>query len=101
MTDVNGARRSFLRRLQTDKNYQSFVADPLRAQRKEFEAILKDVDSTEGQIRYAQGALKVLDWHEWIFEHNDRQIDAIERNEKEKKDAGPRKPNYTPGRYCT
>lgn len=94
-------RQLFLKKLQNDPSYQKFVAEPLRVQRAEFDKILKDVSSTEEQVRYAQGALKIIDQHEWLFEKNDAQILASERSRKEKENARDRKPNYSYGRYCT
>jgi len=94
-------KQMFLKRLQQDSQYQRFIAQPIRAMKKESEDILKDSESSEAQVRYAQGMCKVLDWHEWIFEQNDVQINAIERNKKDQHDARNRKPNYTHGRYCT
>jgi len=91
-------RQMFLKKLQKDANYQRYVAEPLRAQRVEFEKILRDVNSSEGEVRYAQGALKIIDQHEWIFEKNDAQIIASERSRKEKEHGRARQPNYSYGR---
>lgn len=94
-------RHQFLRRLSLDPKYQKYVVGPLESMRKEFEDTLKNVESTEGQVRYAQGALKVIDQHRHLFDRNDALINANERQKEERRNARTRTANYTSGRYCT
>lgn len=90
----------FLASLENDKTYMEKVRAPMHVKRAAMEEILKSRDSKESDIRYAQGALEILDWHNEIFEHNRRQLDALERKAKGATN-GSRKPNITAGRYCT
>lgn len=98
MSDSN--RLPWLRNLSKDPNYKRWVRDPIDKQRKVYEQVVRDHHSSVEDIRFAQGALKVLDWHNYIFEHNEIEIAALERK-KENANGRERKPNYTEGRYCT
>jgi hypothetical protein len=50
----------FFRKLRSDIEYQTYIVKPLEADKSKYERILRDVNSTEAQMRYAQGALEVV-----------------------------------------